>query len=137
MGVSSDQRGHEAVDQSARGGGNELDDDDSDQLSGAGGQMLLPGESEQTMTRERAKELLPVIRAFSEGKNIQIRPSIQSPWSDTPEPHWSEEYDYRIKPEPREWWVCEGKVFDTKQIDLYPDLRYLPGQIHVREVLDE
>jgi hypothetical protein len=88
------------------------------------------------MTRERAKELLPVIQAWADGKNIQLRGSIHSPWSDTSEPYWQEEYHYRIKPEPREWWSFEGRIYTEKQFGAITSLPY-PGQIHVREVLDE
>lgn len=58
------------------------------------------------MTREQAKELLPVIQAFADGKTIQY-------YSTHPAPHWedilsNERVDfsknsskYRIKPEPK------------------------------------
>ncbi len=54
------------------------------------------------MTPQRAKELLPVITAFSEGKTIQYRNNISPDWKD-----WGnysfvlDNYTYRIKPEPK------------------------------------
>lgn len=58
------------------------------------------------MNRERAKELLPVIQAFAEGKTVQFRGTVNdSMWQDDLG-KWSvlefdiEEYEYRIKPEP-------------------------------------
>ena len=34
------------------------------------------------MTREEAKELLPIIQAFAEGKDIQIRNITDDGWDD-------------------------------------------------------
>ena len=54
------------------------------------------------MTREEAKELLPVIQAFAEGKVIQCRSSITNEWRDFDEPAFNGVIDnYRIKPEPK------------------------------------
>jgi hypothetical protein len=51
------------------------------------------------MSRERAKELLPVIQAFAEGKTIQckIKDSNTETWDDIEYPHWRDGTDYRIK----------------------------------------
>ena len=57
------------------------------------------------MTREEAKELLPIIQAFAEGKTIQVK-ITDDRWTD-----WKDKTDglnfnsgpqnYRIKPEPK------------------------------------
>jgi hypothetical protein len=61
------------------------------------------------MTRQEAKELLPVIQAWADGENIQVR-SIADPdvWIDLPmhdEPRGvlfnGDSRSYRIKPEPK------------------------------------
>lgn len=53
------------------------------------------------MTREEAKELLPVIKAYAEGKTVQIKNKIGR-WADLYEPNWDFSPDkYRIKPEPK------------------------------------
>jgi hypothetical protein len=61
------------------------------------------------MTREYAKELLPIITAFANGDDIQS----QSPggnWSIINEPGFSlEPSRYRIAPKPRKVWVNEYK----------------------------
>ena len=57
------------------------------------------------MNRERAKELLPVIKAFTEGKDIQCRSTDDTQWLDTTIPTFSASIEYRIKPEPREYWI--------------------------------
>lgn len=54
------------------------------------------------MNRERAKELLPIIQAYAEGKQIQYRLKNEpdSVWTDkTGDFSWNECYEYRIKPE--------------------------------------
>ncbi len=61
------------------------------------------------MDRERAKELLPVITAFSEGSDVQWRRSEDSPWQTYAGEDSSVTFasggEYRIKPEPFECWV--------------------------------
>ena len=52
------------------------------------------------MTREEAKELLPVIQAFAEGKIIQYR-NAGGEWKDSEEPSFYGHVEYRIKPEPK------------------------------------
>ena len=52
------------------------------------------------MTREEAKELLPIIQAFAEGKTIQFLDGCK--WLDVHETDFHEStYKYRIKPEPK------------------------------------
>ena len=56
------------------------------------------------MTREEAKELLPVIKAFADGKEIQYRNSFNE-WIDIKKNEGlsfiKTPLDYRIKPEPK------------------------------------
>ena len=52
------------------------------------------------MTREEAKELLPLITAFAEGKNIEYKNEFGS-WKETDSPLWANHSKYRIKPEPK------------------------------------
>lgn len=56
------------------------------------------------MTREEAKELLPIIQAWTEGKKIQYR-TCPDKWVDIEENErvnfTSPPSDYRIKPEPK------------------------------------
>ena len=57
------------------------------------------------MTREEAKELLPVIQAFAEGKTIQYFNISEDKWCDIPSnvnvAFTREPCDYRIKSEPK------------------------------------
>jgi len=79
------------------------------------------------MKRERAKELLPVIQAFAEGKPIQCRVNNKG-WCDVDSPWWDAD-DYRIKPAPREWnvWMdSDGHITSRPNRDT---------QIRVREII--
>ena len=56
------------------------------------------------MTREEAKKLLPFIQAFSEGKTIQskcITDEMPLWWDDNNPTFKVDDFDYRIKPEPK------------------------------------
>ena len=54
------------------------------------------------MTREEAKELLPIIQAFAEGKTIQYQTDSGS-WSDITKDLYTGNHPslYRVKPEPK------------------------------------
>lgn len=51
------------------------------------------------MTREEAKELLPIIQAFAEGKTIQVW--ANNTWKDEDYPFFGPLCQFRIKPEPK------------------------------------
>ena len=54
------------------------------------------------MTRERAKELLPIIQAYAEGKKLQYKVVGYDDWHDVDDEDGINEgtrYEYRIKPE--------------------------------------
>lgn len=51
------------------------------------------------MNREKAKELLPVIQALAEGKEIEVFSSSKNEWVTTCE-ILNDQLDYRVKPEP-------------------------------------
>ena len=54
------------------------------------------------MNRNQAKELLPIIQAYVEGKTIQSRcvKGDKSLWYDDEDPSFDDDFEYRIKPEP-------------------------------------
>ena len=85
------------------------------------------------MNRERAKELLPVIQAFADGKDIQrFDKSIINNWFDVD--NVTGVGEYRIKPEPREFNVMvmgSGYIRDPSD----SGNGYLGEKIKVREVL--
>ena len=106
------------------------------------------------MDRERAKELAPIIAAYGEGKMVQFR-LPNSPISEyrewmtvdsfTFEVDGSEICQYRIKPEPREYWLLPYtdklgyRVCETHYSQWAPEANgaglNFAGIIHVREVI--
>jgi len=59
------------------------------------------------MTREHAKELLPIITAFANGEKIELRTTAKQ-WTSYEEFDFeSETTRYRIAPKPRKVWVNE------------------------------
>ena len=82
------------------------------------------------MTREEVKEMFPVLQAFVDGKTIEIRciKGDKSLWYDDEDPSFDDDFEYRIKTEPKyrpfanaeECWVemCKHHPFGwvkTKQ----------------------
>ena len=82
------------------------------------------------MNRNQAKELLPIIQAYAEGKAIESRciKGDKSLWYDDEDPSFDDDFEYRIKTEPKyrpfanaeECWVemCKHHPFGwvkTKQ----------------------
>ena len=55
------------------------------------------------MNRKEAKELMPIIQAFAEGKAIESRciKGDKSLWYDDEDPSFDNDLEYRIKPEPK------------------------------------
>ena len=92
------------------------------------------------MDRKRAKELLPIIQAYAEGKDIQYR-ITDGDWNDDPDfDPFAQGFaclKYRIKPEPREFLLYLKDDFKAG------DMVYVTGTIpeipanatRVREVL--
>lgn len=73
------------------------------------------------MNRERARELLPIIQAFADGKDIQFRqeddnPEYDGSWLSLPKSEElimtfpADDYEYRIKPKPREWEIVPSRL---------------------------
>ena len=56
------------------------------------------------MNRKRAKELLPIIQAYANGEDIQIKASDK--WLTWDSYSFTGIGEYRIKPSPREFWLC-------------------------------
>lgn len=55
------------------------------------------------MNRQQAKELLPIIQAFAEGKAIESRciKGDKSLFYDDEDPSFDDDFEYRVKPEPK------------------------------------
>ena len=55
---------------------------------------------DKTMTREQAKELLPIIQAYAEGKTIEYSYDGEH-WERNDAPVWDCDVMFRIKPQPK------------------------------------
>ena len=65
-------------------------------------------EMNEIMTREEMKDLLPVMKAFADGKTIEYS-SDGDLWIETDTPTWCSDKFYRIKPGPK------YRPFETKE----------------------
>ena len=65
------------------------------------GKDIIFKEINKTMiTRENVKELLPIFKAYAEGKTIEVK-NFKGEWIETDEPYFdSTPSNYRVKPEP-------------------------------------
>ena len=94
------------------------------------------------MNRRRAKELLPVIQAYAEGKTIQFALEGHA-WTDVVEElaltFPAEDYDYRIKPELIERWMTVSPDGMIRCHYPKPPEKMMTGDrlVHLREVCDE
>lgn len=72
------------------------------------------------MNREKARELLPIFEAFANSEAIQFRLNngLEHKWLDLPDNEDlcvtfpADDYEYRVKPKPREFWVRLRKSND-------------------------
>ena len=86
------------------------------------------------MNRKEAKELMPIIQAFAEGKAIESRciKGDKSLWYDDEDPSFDDDFEYRIKTEPtyrpfkdaEECWqeMQKHKPFGWVKSTLFKDL---------------
>ena len=98
------------------------------------------------MNAQNAKDFLPLVQSLAEGKTIQYNTGDigSDEWQDTLTPSFNGPiWDYRIKPEPREWIAnmnCDdsGSIHTNQKDADINRSRLKPGcqQIRVREILD-
>jgi len=95
------------------------------------------------MDRSRAKELLPVITAYAEGKDIEFTQiGNDDEWSPVPDLiyRFEDDYKYRIKPEPEEYWFIDGlsgRWLSLEEAKTTKHEHKLQGKIfHVKEVIE-
>ena len=82
--------------------------------------------------------MIEVLTAYKQGKTIQVRNQSEI-WLDTDSPKWSFDCcDYRVKPEPREFYICPGKHQQDYGVceDCNIDGEICGDAFKVREVLD-
>ena len=76
------------------------------------------------MTPERAKELLPIIEAFSKGDKIQfLQDKEKNFWQNTSTPNWMDDVQYRIKPQRARIWY--DKLTQFYKVSLENNWKYI------------
>jgi NDP-sugar pyrophosphorylase family protein len=94
------------------------------------------------MTRDEAREFAKVVQAYADGKQVQAHLK-EGRWIDLDDPEFFSQPKgyYRIKPEPREYWLRalpDGRiaVFTEKdQAEIEASFWQHSKVIHVREVM--
>jgi hypothetical protein len=93
------------------------------------------------MTRDEAREFAKLVQAYADGKQVQFHLDDGS-WDDLHDPDfYAKTRDfYRIKPEPREWWVVPSVAHAARYKDEAEDLAEAmdcptTSIVHVREVM--
>lgn len=89
------------------------------------------------MNRKRAAELLPVIKAFAEGRQIEMRRDSSERWQSYLSYSFDNNVEYRIKPVPREWSVCPDVDGTALWVRGKNSAISENEWVRVREVLDE
>lgn len=82
------------------------------------------------MDRNQAKQLLPIVQAYAEGKAIESRcvKGDKSLWYDDEYPSFDDDFEYRIKPQPK------FRPFDNAEECWQEMLRHQPfGWIKCKE----
>lgn len=95
------------------------------------------------MTRDEAREFAKVVQAYADGKDVQFRKVNGScAWSDSVvSPAFDAlNCEYRIKPEPREWWIVPNAAHAASSRDEANELADsmewpISSIVHVREVM--
>ena len=83
------------------------------------------------MNRERAKELLPIIQAFAEGKEVQYYSTNNDKWIDVTNAVFDGSARFRLKPEPKYVWINvygEGvgcNYYSKQEAELYLSLIHI------------
>lgn len=99
------------------------------------------------MTKEKAKELLPIIQAFADGRTLQWKEneSLHPNWINVTGNNCNFDvslYEWRIKPEPREFWLCVwiddsvSTYFSEEEANSHSNKK-LKEIIHVKEQLKD
>lgn len=80
------------------------------------------------MNREEAKELLPIIQAFAEGKTIQERKLGTTDWIDTETPCFNSAWaNLRIKPNPK-YRPFKSQEECWNEMHKHPDFGWVKGK---------
>ena len=63
--------------------------------------------------RKAFAKMLPIIKAYSEGKEIEFKNKYDTEWSTADLPNWKISTEYRVKPEPEIYYTRVFRNFQT------------------------
>lgn len=92
------------------------------------------------MTRDEAREFAKVVQAYADGKDVQVL-GTSGNWCAVGEyPSFVPSLAWRIKPEPREWWIVPNAAHASSSRDEANELADsmewpISSIVHVREVM--
>ena len=94
------------------------------------------------MTKDEARAAAEILIAIADGKTIQRCAHGDESWWDCDEFDFNDvvtcyEYTYRIKPEPREWWINTDNGTAMYASDGFCPSEIKDYYIKVREVIDD
>lgn len=87
------------------------------------------------MNRNQAKQLLPIIKAFSEGKEVEYFDKGSNKWRTCVTPQFDYDVEYRIKPEPKyrpfaNAEECWAEMQKHQPFGIVKDKYYTNYQVH-------
>ena len=88
------------------------------------------------MNKDNAKDYLPLVQALADGKTIQYEEDSDGNWSSLTNMHFYDDVKYRIKPEPREYWLATSGRFTLSDKEYESGKWTKNGVIKVREVIE-
>lgn len=89
------------------------------------------------MNKDNAKDYLPLVQAWAEGKQLQVKSLATLGWVDIDRcDFFLKPESYRIKPEPREGWVHKDDLVRANPVLVYDPPVVADDWIKVREVVD-
>lgn len=91
--------------------------------------------------RAEARRMAEVMLAFADGAEVESDPISSNEWRAVQHPNWDwYTANYRVKPEPREWWIVPNAAHASSSRDEANELADsmewpISSIVHVREVI--
>lgn len=87
------------------------------------------------MNKEQTAKLIEVMQEYVDGKTIEFL--LGNDWVMVSEPGWKfGTWEYRIKPEPREWTISVDKKGNAFSYEKGDELSPYYSKVRVREIID-
>lgn len=81
------------------------------------------------------QEKIGIMTAHLEGKPIECRHKLMKDWHGDANPAWDwANYEYRVKPQPKELWVVSSEGYPHENLSPFRDREYAMKFAHQLEV---